>query len=68
VIKVQTLVLTEGDNTYRISAFADSKSEVTPQAEIIGLPEGANIDMGSSILTADGDLAFMKSTGEWNWS
>ncbi len=53
--------------TYRVTLFADTKEEVTDGAEIIGLPTGVSIEMGSSCLTASGELAFMKSDGTWNW-
>ncbi len=51
----------------KISAFADTKSEVTANAHYEGLPEGASIMFGSSIMTAEGDVGFMKSNGSWNW-
>lgn len=68
MIKVTEVQNTDLDmNSYKISAFADTKEEVTPSATIVGLPEGATIEMGSSLITASGDLAFMKSNGQWNW-
>lgn len=53
-------------NTFLISAFADTKAEVAT-GEFIGLPENATIEMGSDIMTAAGEMAFMKSDGTWNW-
>lgn len=56
--------------TYKISAFADTKAEVSSASlsDYIGLPSDATaIEMGSDILTAAGELAFMKSDGTWNW-
>lgn len=68
MIKVTSLINTDTDsNTYKISAFADTKEEVTPEAVIVGLPAGATIEMSSSLITAKGEIAFMKSDGEWNW-
>lgn len=55
------------ENSYKVTLFADTKDEVTESAEIVGLPEDATIEMGSCVVTADADVAFMKSTGEWNW-
>ena len=55
--------------TYKISAFADTKTEVQTASlsDYIGLPEDATeIEMESDIITADGDFAFMKSNGNWN--
>ena len=68
MIKVTKFINTDlNTNSYLVSAFADTKSEVTPSAEIVGLPKDATIEMGSMIYTADGDVAFMKSDGTWNW-
>lgn len=68
MIKVTSLTNTDTDeNTFKISAFADTKVEVVPGAEFVGLPSGASIEMGSSLMTAAGELAFMKSDGNWNW-
>lgn len=68
MIKVTSISNTDSDeNTFKISAFADTKEEVNSGAKIIGLPEDANIEMGSSVMTASGELAFMKSDGTWNW-
>lgn len=56
--------------TYKISAFADTKSEVENASfsDYIGLPEDVTaIELESDIMTADGDFAFMKSNGNWNW-
>ena len=55
--------------TYKISAFADTKTEVQTASlsDYIGLPEDVTeIEMESDIITADGDFAFMKSNGNWN--
>ena len=67
MIKVTDIKNTDGDpNSYKISAFADTKAEVAT-GKFIGLPEGATIEMGSDIITAAGEMAFMKSDGTWNW-
>ena len=67
MIKVTEITNTDAnENSYKISAFADTKEEVAT-GTIIGLPAGATIEMGSSVFTADGDIAFMKSDGTWNW-
>ena len=55
------------ENTFEVYLFADSKSEVVPGATIIGLPKNAGIEPGSRCMTADGDFAYMKSDGNWNW-
>lgn len=67
MIVVQELQKVAEPNVYKISAFADTKTEVGT-SKIEGLPDGARIYIGSSLLTANGELAFMKSDGTWNWS
>ena len=68
MIKVTDMKQTsQHDNAYTVALFADAKSEVIPGAKIVGFPEGAKIEMGSTCLTAAGDFAFMKSDGTWSW-
>lgn len=68
MIKVQQLENTDSkSNDYYVKAFADTREEVDNGGEFIGLPEGAGIEMGSSVMTASGELAFMQSDGHWNW-
>ena len=55
------------DGKITASLFADSKEDVTQGVHIIGMPTGYELEMGSSILTADGEIAFLKSDGTWNW-
>ena len=50
-----------------VSAFADTKEEVVPGMEIKNVPDDCDLEAGSSILSANGDVAFMKSDGTWNW-
>ena len=67
MIVVQELKNTEeNNNSYKISAFADTKAEVGT-SEFVGLPANATIEMGSTVMTASGELAFMKSDGTWSW-
>lgn len=47
--------------------FSDTKAEIQDGMEVIGLPKGYTMDFGSSVMTADAELAFMKSDGTWNW-
>ena len=71
MIRVTDLKDTDEKSTsYLISAFADTKSEVQSAelSDYIGLPTDATkIEIGSDVITADGDFAFMKSNGSWNW-
>lgn len=54
--------------TAKVSLFADDKSDVTANMKIIGLKEGYDLEFSSSILTAKGELAFLKSDGTWQWN
>lgn len=57
-----------GDGTFRVELFSDTKEEVTDTpTDVVGMPDGTKIAMESTVLTANGEVAFMKSTGEWNW-
>lgn len=47
--------------------FADTKEEVTGTLTIVGLPSGVEPDTGSALITAAGDVAFLKSTGSWQF-
>lgn len=67
MIKTRTIELNHIDKTADVSLFSDTKSEVTSSAEVVGLPSGYTIAQGSNVITADGDVAFMKSDGTWNW-
>lgn len=68
MIKCQSMENTDTDqNSFKVKLFADTKEEVVAGAEIVGFPEGATIEMGSTVVTADADIAFMKSDGQWNW-
>lgn len=49
----------------RVSLFADAKTDVS--ADAVEDLVGREIEMGSSCVTADGDIGFFKSDGTWNW-
>lgn len=68
MIRVKELRATDREGTYEISAFADTKEEVNAGGKFIGLPDGANIESGSSIYTAALDVGIMQSNGTWKWS
>ena len=69
MIEVTSLTKQPGDSLkqYQIQAFADTKEEVVPGAVFNHLPVDAEIQPGSTVVTADGDVAFYKSDGTWNW-
>ena len=67
MIKVTDIRLNANKKTAQVSLFADTKSEVTGDFEVDGLPEGYDLEFGSSILTASGELAFVKSDGTITW-
>jgi hypothetical protein len=54
-------------NKADVTMFADTKAEVTTGMVVIGLPEGVEPAFGSSVVTASGEVAFLKSDGTWNW-
>lgn len=57
----------DGIYEYQITAFADDKTDVVEGATFKNLPPGAKIQPGSTIYTANGEAAFYKSDGTWNW-
>ena len=65
-VKVTNLKLGLG-NKADVTLFADAKADVTTGMTVIGLPEGIEPAFGSSVITASGDIAFLKSDGTWNW-
>lgn len=68
MIKCMSMENTDSnENSYKVKLFADTKDEVVEGAEIVGLPQDATIEMGSTVVTADADVAFRKSDGTWNW-
>ena len=67
MIKVTEIKLNPNTKTAQASIFADTKSEVTGDFKVQGLPDDYDLESGSSILTASGELAFVKSDGTINW-
>lgn len=66
-VKVQNLIEYEQNNEIEVLLFADTKGEVSSSMQIDGIPDGKVISYGSSLITADGDIAFLKSDGTWNF-
>lgn len=66
MVKVTDIRLNTVTKKATVSLFADTKSEVAT-ATIEGLDPSYSVDAGSSVITANGELAFMKSDGTWNW-
>ena len=56
--------------TVYTSLFADTKSEVSSMVldDVIGFPKGCTLEAGSTVLTASGELAFLKSDNTWQWN
>ena len=50
-----------------VKLFADAKEDITDDMEIEGMPSGYTLDAESWVITAEGDIGILKSTGEWNW-
>lgn len=71
MIKVEEYKNTDGDlHTYKISASADTRAEVEVASleDYVGLPADARrLELMSDIMTTEGEMAFMRSDGNWNW-
>ena len=67
MIKVTDIRLDTVNKTALCSLIADTKSEVTPTAPIVGLPSGYTVEFGSDLMTVSADMAFMDSDGDWSW-
>lgn len=52
---------------YQIACFADEKADVAPGMVIKNLPSDWVIQPGSTIVTADGEVAFYKSNNKWHF-
>lgn len=55
-------------HTWLINAFSDTKGEVVPGAEFVDMPEDGDMEPGSSVYTANGEVALLKSDGTWVWN
>lgn len=53
---------------YQIQAFADTKEEVVPGAKFVGMPVNGQMQPGSRVITAKGEVARLKSDGTWVWA
>lgn len=51
----------------QVNLFSDTKGEVVSEAEIVGMLPDYKPSFGSSIMTAAGELGYMKSNGQWHW-
>ncbi len=52
----------------QVDLFADTRTEITDEMEIQGMLMGFSPGFGSSVLTANGEIGFLKSDGTWNWA
>lgn len=50
-----------------VHLFADAKEDVVPGAEIVGLPDGYEMEAGSDVYTGDFHLGILLSDGTWSW-
>lgn len=69
MIKVTSYARQPGDpfDTYEVKAFADTKEEVTAGATFVGFPPNGTMAPGSTVDTAKGEQAKLKSDGTWEW-
>lgn len=65
MLSVSEIKISPDSTKAKVQLFADAKTDVTTEAvaEVVG----REVQMGSSVITADGDIAFLKSDGTWNW-
>ena len=62
MIRVENVKSKKGNKIVAV-LFSDTKTEIVPNLKL-----GDDlIDFGSSVVTADADVAFLKSDGTWNW-
>jgi len=66
-ISVKEISLNHSTKTANVSLFADTKEEVTDNITVDGVPNDYTLELGSSVMTTNGELAFRKSDGTWNW-
>lgn len=50
-----------------VKLFADAKEDITNNMEIEGMPDGYSLDAESWVITSEGDIGILNSTGEWKW-
>ena len=67
MIVVKSFDRHDNTKTVEVELFADSKSEITDDIAIDGMPTGYSIEVGSVAQTSDGDFAYRKSNNTWNW-
>ena len=67
MIKVMSIKANTQEKTAHVELFADTKTEVTDDVAVSEIPVNYDIEMGSAVVTASGDVAFRKSDGTWNW-
>lgn len=65
MLAVLDIKIKPDDNTATVQLFADAKEDLTDEA-IYNLV-GRQLNMGSSCLTANKEVAFLKSDGTWSW-
>jgi predicted flap endonuclease-1-like 5' DNA nuclease len=65
LIKINQSEVKNNKQLITAELFADSKTD--DLTNIVGVGSDEELAMGSSVITADGDLAFLKSDSTWNW-
>jgi len=66
VTKINRFSPNANDVRVNYELFADSRDDVTPDAEVYGFP-GLVIPAGTRLETGYGEVAHMMSDGTWNW-
>lgn len=65
MLAVLDIKIKPDDNTATVQFFADAKEDLTDEATYKLV--GRKLNMGSSCLTANKEVAFLKSDGTWSW-
>ena len=65
MLSVTEITINPQTDKARVSLFADTKADVVlaDAKELVG----RDLEMGSSVLTAAGEIAFLKSDGTFSW-
>lgn len=67
MVKLLNISTVEPSNKVVATIFSDTKSEVTKDVVIEGMPEGLILSGASICKTATGDYAVLGNDGNWNW-
>lgn len=69
LIKVEKWETGTEDNKKNVVAEfrADAKTDITDEMRVIGMPSSYNLQFGSYVCTAAGEVGILQSDGTWSW-